>query len=39
MLQTHNCIDWANGLANYAIGRQLREDLDKIKNDKSQPTK
>ena len=32
----NNCIDWANGLANYAIGRQLREDLDKIKNDKSQ---
>jgi uncharacterized protein RhaS with RHS repeats len=35
----YNCFDWANGLANYAIGRQLREDLDKIKNDKSQPTK
>jgi RHS repeat-associated protein len=32
----NNCIDWANGLANYAIGRQLREDLDKIKNEKSQ---
>jgi hypothetical protein len=28
----NNCIDWANGLANYAMGRQLREDLDKIKN-------
>jgi len=28
----YNCWDWANGLANYAIGRQLREDLDKTKN-------
>ena len=33
----YNCIDWANGLANYSIGRQLRENLDKIKNDKTQP--
>lgn len=30
----NNCIDWANGLAWFGIGRQIREDLDKIKNEK-----
>lgn len=30
----NNCIDWANGLAWFAIGRQIRENLDEIKNEK-----
>ena len=30
----NNCITWANGLAQFAVGRQIRENLDKIKNEK-----
>ncbi|MCU0785571.1 MAG: hypothetical protein MUF81_16315 [Verrucomicrobia bacterium] len=30
----NNCIDWANGLANFSIGRQIRDNLDKIQNEK-----
>jgi hypothetical protein len=30
----NDCIDWAEGLARYAIGAKIREKLDKIENEK-----